>query len=206
MKMDMHTLTKRAKTHFTESAEVKCELAEKGLDSIISAAQAIADVFRNGGKLLLCGNGGSAADCQHIAAELVSVLTQDFNRPGLRAIALTTDTSLITAYANDFGFDGVFARQVETLGCRGDALIGISTSGNSKNVLMAVEAATKLEMKTIALTGLTGGRLAAIVNIAIPVPSTCTQYIQESHITIGHILCDLIECCLFDGKNRVTKP
>lgn len=200
MNVESQKFYDRAKIHLFQSAETKHQVAEKCLDSIINSAQTITEVFRKGGKLLLCGNGGSAADCQHIAAELVSVLTQDFKRPGLRAIALTTDTSLLTAYANDFGFDGVFARQVETLGSPGDVLIGISTSGNSKNVLLAVEAANKLGMQTIALTGLSGGHLAAMANMIIPVPSTSTQYIQESHITIGHILCDLIECCLFDEK------
>ena len=200
MKVETTQLHERARAHLIESARTKQELSESGLDAIVQAARSIADGLRNGGKLLLCGNGGSAADCQHIAAELVSLLTQEFNRPGLKAISLTTDTSMITAYANDFGFEGVFARQVEALGVPGDTLIGISTSGNSKNVVKAVETAKKMGINTIAMTGATGGVLANSVNILIAVPSKCTQHIQESHITIGHILCDLIECYLFDEK------
>jgi phosphoheptose isomerase len=200
MKVETMQLHERARAHLIESARTKQELSESGLDAIVQAARSIADGLRNGGKLLLCGNGGSAADCQHIAAELVSLLTQEFNRPGLKAISLTTDTSMITAYANDFGFEGVFARQVEALGVPGDTLIGISTSGNSKNVVKAVETAKTMGINTIAMTGATGGVLANSVNILIAVPSKCTQHIQESHITIGHILCDLIECYLFDEK------
>ncbi|MEA3275051.1 MAG: SIS domain-containing protein, partial [Pseudomonadota bacterium] len=140
--------------------------------------------------------GGSAADCQHLAAELMSTLTQDFRRPGLKAVALTTDTSFLTAYTNDFGYDGVFARQVETLGEPGDALVGISTSGNSKNVILAMEAARKNELRTVALLGM-GGRLQALADVVIAVPSTSTQHIQEAHIAVGHILCDLVERTLF---------
>jgi len=156
----------------------------------------IADAFRARKKLLLCGNGGSAADCQHIAAEFVGTLSQDFRRPGLGAIALTTDSSYLTAYSNDYGFEGVFARQVETLGTRGDILIGISTSGNSRNVIRAIEAAKALSMKTVALCG-ARGQLIGMTDLAIAVPSSATQYIQESHIVIGHILCDLVERTLF---------
>jgi len=190
----------RTKTHLLDSAETKRLVAEHCLEPIVLAAQTIADTFRAGGKLLLCGNGGSAADCQHIAAELVSLLTQDFKRPGLSAIALTTDSSMLTAYANDFGFEGVFARQVEALGKPGDILIGISTSGNSKNIIKATEAAKEISVKTIAMTGKTGGLLGSMADIVIPVPSTSTQHIQEAHISIGHILCDLIECILFEEK------
>lgn len=200
MMTDFEQLSERTKTHLLASAQVKQTLAQNATAAIVQASEMIASCFKHGGKLLLCGNGGSAADCQHIAAELVSLLTQDFNRPGLKAIALTTDSSMLTAYSNDFGFEGVFARQVQALGCPGDVLIGISTSGNSKNVLKAVDTAKELEIKTIALTGATGGRLSAVADLLIPVPSTCTQYIQESHIAIGHIICDLIECRLFDKK------
>ncbi len=192
-------MSERARAHLLESAETKHRVAGECLESLVNAARLIAESFKAGGKLLLCGNGGSAADCQHIAAEFVSILTQDFKRPGLKAIALTTDTSFLTAYANDFGFEGVFARQVETLGSPGDTLIGISTSGNSKNVILAVEAARKINIRTIGFLG-SGGRLPELVDIAIAVPSKSTQHIQEAHITIGHILCDLVECCLFDSK------
>lgn len=189
----------RARAHLIRSAETKHRVAEECIESMVNAAQQIAASFKAGGKLLLCGNGGSAADCQHIAAEFVSALTQDFKRPGLKAIALTTDTSFLTAFSNDYGFEGAFARQVETFGAPGDMLIGISTSGNSKNVILAVEAARKINMRSIGLLG-SGGQLLGMADIVIAVPSKSTQHIQEAHITIGHILCDLVECCLFDGK------
>ncbi len=192
----------RARIHLLESAEVKKNIAKNCLEDIVEAASMIASALRTGGKLLLCGNGGSAADCQHMAAELVSLLTKDFKRPGLRAIALTTDTSLLTAYANDFGFEGVFARQVETLGSPGDVLIGISTSANSENIIRAVEAAQTLKMATIVLTG-KHGPLAKMASVAICVPSTSTQHIQESHIAIEHALCDLVECYVFDEKGKL---
>jgi len=146
--------------------------------------------------VLLCGNGGSAADCQHVAAELVSRLTRDSERPGLPAIALTTDTSFLTAYANDCGFEGVFARQVEALGRPGDVLIGISTSGNSPNVLRAVELAREKGMRSIALTG-QGGRLAKLADVAVSVPSDDTRHIQEAHLAVEHVLCLLVEESLF---------
>ncbi|MEY6434002.1 D-sedoheptulose 7-phosphate isomerase [Thioalkalicoccus limnaeus] len=195
--MNTDQFSEIAKLHLLQSAATKQRLAESELAPIVSAAQLLSASFESGGKVMLCGNGGSAADCQHIAAEFVSVLTQEFKRPGLKAIALTTDTSLLTAYANDFGFDGIFARQVETLGAPGDTLIGISTSGNSKNVIQAVESARKLKMRMIGLTG-SGGRLRDLVDVVISVPSQSTQHIQEAHITIGHILCDLVERHMFD--------
>lgn len=186
----------KARAHLLESAEIKRLVTEECLDTILAASDLIADTFRSGGKVLLCGNGGSAADCQHMAAEFVSRLTKDFERPGLPAIALTTDTSFLTAFANDCGFDGVFERQVQALGKPADVLIGISTSGNSPNVIRAVEAAQAGDMRTIALTG-SGGRLARIAHVAIAVPSTNTQYIQEAHLAIEHILCELVEQSLF---------
>ena len=159
----------------------------------------MADTFRSGGKVLLCGNGGSAADCQHMATEFVSRLSKEFERPGLPAIALTTDTSFLTAFTNDCGFEGVFARQVQALGRPGDVLIGISTSGNSPNVIRAVEAARAAKMHIIALTG-NSGRLTGIVDIAIAVPSDNTQHIQEAHLGIEHLLCYLIERHLFQRQ------
>lgn len=186
----------RARAYLTKSAAVKQLVVENCLESIVSAAGLIADAFRSGGKVLLCGNGGSAADCQHVAAEFVSILRRDFERPGLPAIALTTDTSFLTAYANDFGYEGVFARQVEALGKAGDLLVGISTSGNSPNVIRAVESALRIGMRTIALTGL-GGRLPAMADVAVSVPSADTQHIQEAHLAIEHIICELVERHLF---------
>jgi phosphoheptose isomerase len=193
----------RMQFHLRESAQVTRQVADVCADAILSAASMLADTFRAGGKILLCGNGGSAADCQHMAAELVSRLTVDFERPGLPAIALTTDTSFLTAFANDCGYSGAFARQVQALGKPGDLLIGISTSGNSRSVLEAVELASRAQMRTIALSG-RGGRLIACVDVAIAVPSTGTQYVQEAHIVIEHILCDLVERHLFGVREMAT--
>ncbi len=202
MRPEIEPLRERAKNHLMENSEVIRQVAEKCLDAIMEAAGVIAKTFKAGGKVLLCGNGGSAADCQHMAAEFVSLLTKDFKRPGLKAIALTTDTSLLTAYANDFGFEGVFARQVETLCNPGDVLIGISTSGNSENIIRAVEAAQRLKMFPIILTG-NDGQLAQMGLVAISVPSKSTQYIQESHVTVEHILCELVELLVFDERDRL---
>ena len=198
MQPGLDYLHERARAHLLDSAEIKQKVAEKCLDSILAAAQLIAETFRSGGKVLLCGNGGSAADCQHMAAEFVNRLTKDFERPGLPAVALTTDTSFLTSFANDCGFEGVFERQVQVLGKPGDALIGISTSGDSTNVIRAMEAAREANMQTIVLTG-NGGRLAEMANVAISVPSANTQYVQEAHLAVEHILCGLVECYVF-GK------
>lgn len=188
-----------AEEHLRASAAIKNEVATQCMDAILGAADLIAGTFRAGNKVLLCGNGGSAADCQHMAAEFVSRLTKDFERPGLPAIALTTDTSFLTAFANDCGFEGVFERQVQTLGKSGDVLIGISTSGNSANVIRAIEAARVVNMRAVVLTG-DSGCLAEIADVAISVPSGNTQYIQEAHLAIEHIICELVERQLF-GKD-----
>ena len=160
--MAEHTIGKLIRTHLQESARVKERTAVTCASAIEAAIALIASSFSAGGKLLLCGNGGSAGDCQHIAAEFTSVLRQDFPRPGLPAIALTTDTSFLTARGNDYGFDGIFARLVEALGKSGDVLIGISTSGNSKNVCAAMQAARERGLGTIVLTGESGGKLAGL--------------------------------------------
>ena len=186
-----------ARAYLLESADVKRSAADNCMDAILAAARILSRVFRSGGKLLLCGNGGSAADCQHMATELVSRLTKDLERAALPAMALTTDTSFLTAFANDSGFDGVFERQVQAHGRPGDVLIGISTSGNSPNVLRAVAAARGQRMHTIALTGVGGGRLAALAETVIAVPSADTQHIQETHLAIEHLLCYLVERDLF---------
>lgn len=191
-------LSERALHHLHASADVKQEVARACLPAILQASAIIAESFRNGGHLYLCGNGGSAADCQHMAAEFVSRLTREFDRAALPAIALTTDSSFLTAYSNDIGFDGVFERQVRALGRAGDCLIGISTSGSSANVMLAVDAAKALGMRTIVLTG-SGGTLHGAADVAIAVPSTHTQYIQEAHLAIEHIICDLVEQELFVG-------
>lgn len=187
-----------ARKHLLESVAVKQAVAEKCTAEIARAAEILIECLAGGGKILLCGNGGSAADCQHIAAEFTSVLSQDFPRPGLAAIALTTDTSFLTANANDFGFEGIFERQVQALGREGDALVGISTSGNSKNVLCALKYARQHNIKTVALTGASGGQMVDFADITVKVPSGDTQHIQESHIAVGHILCALVEMGLFN--------
>lgn len=188
------------RSHLLRSAEVKRLAAEACTPDIAKTAILLTDCLRQGGKILLCGNGGSAADCQHIAAEFVSVMRQDFVRPALAALALTTDTSFLTANANDFGFERVFARQVEALGRPSDVLIGISTSGNSLNVVWAVSRARQLKLHTVALTGDAGGKLADEAEVVIRVPSNNVQHIQEAHIAIGHILCLLVEEALFSGE------
>jgi len=190
----------RFRHHFAEGVRTKQRVVAECEAEILAAASTVAGALRQGNKILFCGNGGSAADCQHIAAEFVSVLTQDFLRPGLAAIALTTDTSILTASANDFGFDGVFTRQVQALSKPGDVLVGISTSGNSENVLRAVHYGREHALRTIVLTGATGGRLTGMADITIRVPSCVTMHIQEAHIAIGHVICDLVERALFSAN------
>ena len=160
-------------------------------EDILAAADLIAAAMSAEHKLMLCGNGGSAADCQHVAAEFVWRLAGD--RRALPALALTTDTSFLTAYANDADYAGVFARQVAALGQSGDVLIGISTSGNSANVVQGLMAAADSGLKTIALTGRDGGQMKALADVAIVVPSESTQFIQESHLMIEHLICELVE-------------
>jgi D-sedoheptulose 7-phosphate isomerase len=176
-----------------KSAEVKHLTADHCSDPAMEAARMIADALQAGGKLMLCGNGGSAGDSQHLAAEFVATLDHRRPRAGLAALALTTDTSFLTAYANDFGYEGVFSRQVETLGNEGDVLIGISTSGNSANVVAACGAAREMGIKTIAMTGEDGGKLADHADILLAVPSSVTMHIQESHIALGHVITLAVE-------------
>jgi len=149
---------------------------------------------------MFAGNGGSAADAQHWAGELVSRF--NFDRPGLPAIALTTDTSILTAIGNDYGYDYVFARQVEALGRSGDVFVAISTSGNSKNVLRAIDAARKADIKVIGFTGKSGGAMAELCDVCFRMPSNETPKIQEGHEIMGHLLCDLIECEMFGDAKR----
>ncbi len=165
------------------------------LDVIEQVAKACVDVYRNSKKTILAGNGGSAADAQHIAAELVG--RYGFDRPSIPSLALTTDTSNLTAIGNDYGYDQVFSRQLAGMGQEGDLFIGISTSGNSQNVINAFEVAKEKNITTVALVGRDGGEMAKMADFAIVVPSTATPRIQESHILIGHIICDIIEKELF---------
>lgn len=176
-----------------ESADVKKKIIKECLPDIVNAVDILTAAFRQGNKVLLCGNGGSAADCQHIAAEFIIRLSRTIKRPPLPAIALTTDTSNLTAGGNDIGFENVFARNVEGLGAAGDVLIAISTSGNSQNIINAVEKATIKKMKVIGFLGGSGGMLGKMVNLPIIIPSSSVQRIQEGHITIAHIICELVE-------------
>mgnify|MGYP000282823565 FL=1 len=165
------------------------------MQTIAQVGRECVDLYKNGKKTLLAGNGGSAADAQHIAAELVG--RYGFDRPSIPSIALTTDTSNLTAIGNDYGYDKVFSRQMEGMGSEGDLFIGISTSGNSVNIVNAITAAKEKGVKTVALVGRDGGEMARIADYAIIVPSNDTPRIQESHILIGHMICDIIEKELF---------
>jgi D-sedoheptulose 7-phosphate isomerase len=178
---------------FAESARLHERVLRenKGPGTILSAADAVGDALRLGNKVLVFGNGGSAADSQHFAAELVGRFGRE--RRALPAIALTTDTSALTAIGNDYGFDRVFARQVEALGRKGDVAIGISTSGASRNVVAALEAARAAGMTTIALTGRDGGEAGAAADVHVNVPSPATPRVQEVHRTILHVICELVE-------------
>ena len=176
---------------FDESAEVKRHFARDHADKIVQVAQLIGRAFQTGHKVLLFGNGGSATDAAHIAAEFVGRYKRE--RTPFPAIALATDIAAITCIANDYGFDELFARQVRAHGQAGDVAIAISTSGNSPNVLRGVEAAKAMGLTTVAWTGGSGGKLAGMVEYAFVVPSSLTARIQESHITLGHVLCELIE-------------
>jgi D-sedoheptulose 7-phosphate isomerase len=193
-------MIERIRQYARESIEVKRAFFESQADKVEQAAELIISTVRAGGKVLLFGNGGSAADAQHIAAELVNRLTYD--RPPIAAIALTTDTSILTSVANDASFSELFERQLRALGSAGDVVIAISTSGNSANVLRAVEAAIEMQINVIALSGRDGGKLAPLADIALDVKADNTQHIQETHITIGHILCELVQDALFQNEAK----
>ncbi len=183
-----------------ESADLKLQVAELLSEKILEVAKALSSTIEGGGKAMFCGNGGSAADSQHLAAELVVRLTGQSNRRALPAMALTTDTSILTACSNDFGFENVFARQIEALGNKGDILFAISTSGNSPNVIKAVEAGGKIDIVTVGMLGSGGGKLAAMIKHPLVIPSSDTQRIQEVHIAIGHIIISLVEKFLFSNQ------
>jgi D-sedoheptulose 7-phosphate isomerase len=183
-----------------DSAATKQAILENEplLDLLVEVAQKCVEVYKNGKKILIAGNGGSAADAQHFAAELVG--RYGFDRPSLPSLALTTDTSALTAIGNDYGYDHVFSRQLEGLGVEGDLFIGISTSGNSQNVLNAFESAKVRGITTVALTGRDGGKMGQMADYAIIIPSDKTPRIQESHLLVEHIICDIIEKEIFgDG-------
>jgi len=197
----MEPLT-RIEQHFAASIEAKQRTLQAVGPRIVQAAERLAGQLKQGGKILVCGNGGSAADAQHFAAELVNRF--EIERPGLPAIALTTDSSALTSIANDYAFEQVFARQVRALGRPDDVLVAISTSGNSPNVMMAIQTARELGLITVALTGRDGGRMAGQLgdqDIEIRVNAVATARIQEVHILIIHCLCDLVDGLLF-GKEQ----
>ena len=195
--MDLEATREAARRYLHTTLDTVRRVEEGCLDDIVSAATILVGSLRSGGKILICGNGGSAADAQHLATEFVSTLTIDNIRPSIPAIALTTDTSLLTAIANDFGAEGVFERQVESLGREGDVLIAISTSGNSVNVIRAAKRARDQGLLIIALTGESGGGLAGLADTAVRVPSTTTAHIQECHLAVEQLLASLVEDALY---------
>ncbi|EDP6972326.1 D-sedoheptulose 7-phosphate isomerase [Campylobacter jejuni] len=200
----MENLNSYIKEHFQEPILVKEQiLKDENLITLIkNASLEVIKAYRNGNKTLLAGNGGSAADAQHIAGEFVSRFY--FDRPGIASIALTTDTSILTAIGNDYGYENLFARQVQAQGVKGDVFIGISTSGNSKNILKALDLCRQKGITSIGLSGASGGAMNELCDYCIKVPSTCTPRIQEAHILIGHIICAIVEEELF-GKGFSCK-
>ncbi|EAL4449637.1 D-sedoheptulose 7-phosphate isomerase [Campylobacter jejuni] len=200
----MENLNSYIKEHFTDSILVKEQiLKDENLITLIkNASLEVIKAYKNGNKTLLAGNGGSAADAQHIAGEFVSRFY--FDRPGIASIALTTDTSILTAIGNDYGYENLFARQVQAQGVKGDVFIGISTSGNSKNILKALDLCRQKGITSIGLSGASGGAMNELCDYCIKVPSTCTPRIQEAHILIGHIICAIVEEELF-GKGFSCK-
>ena len=196
----MTTLQNRVAEHFAQSIEAKQQAAEVLSAPTAQAAEIMLQCLMNDGKILACGNGGSAADAQHFAAEMTGRFEKE--RMELAAVALTTDTSALTAIGNDYGFDQVFSKQVRALGSPGDVLIGISTSGNSANIITAIEAAHERDMQVIAFTGRDGGKIAAMLkdnDILLNVPHPRTARIQEVHILLIHALCDCIDTMLLEG-------
>jgi D-sedoheptulose 7-phosphate isomerase len=180
---------------FKESAEIKEQFVRESLSSLTAVIRAIAQALEEGNKILLFGNGGSAADAQHIAAEFVNRISME--RPPLPAVSLVTDCSVLTSISNDYSFSDVFAKQVKALARAGDIAMGISTSGNSVNVVRAFEVAREIGTITIALTGNNGGTIAEMADYALIVPSGKTQRIQEAHVIIGHVICEMVEQLLF---------
>ncbi len=190
-------LISRISENFSESAHLKLQSMDALASPIAEAAERMVQCLKRDGKILACGNGGSAADCQHFSAELLNRF--EMERPALAAIALTTDTSTITSIANDYDFEQIFSKQVRGLGRAGDVLLAISTSGNSRNVLAAIEAAHESEMTVVALTGRNGGKMAGVLaadDIHICVPAESTARIQEVHLLTLHCICDAIDCLL----------
>lgn len=186
----------RLRAHLDTIAAIEKDKTLKA--AVQDAVDAIVNCFRSGGRVYFCGNGGSAADAQHLAAEFSGRFY--FDRPVLPADALHCNTSYLTAVGNDYGYDRIFARLISGLGQKGDILVGISTSGNSENILQAFEVCREKGVRTIAMTGATGGKMKALADLLINIPSTDTPRIQEAHITVGHIICELVEQAMFGEK------
>ena len=184
-------MRERIKDILLESIQVKEEILRNQIGQIAQIAQLMIDCLKKDGKVIVFGNGGSASDSQHIAAELVGRFKKD--RSALAGIALTTNTSILTSLANDYGYDVVFSRQVEALGKKNDVVLGISTSGKAKNVALGIKQAKKMGIKTVALSGGDGGDIVKLADVSLVVPSKITARIQEAHITIAHIICEMIE-------------
>jgi D-sedoheptulose 7-phosphate isomerase len=185
---------------FKESVAVKQKFVNENIETIIEVSKVLAETFSNGGKLILFGNGGSACDASHIAAEFVNRFKKE--RPAFPALALNTDTAILTSIANDYDYVDVFDRQLKAFGQEGDVVIAISTSGSSSNILKAVETAKKKKIRTIAFTGEKGDKLAAKSDYVFAVPSNNTPRIQETHITLGHVLCQMVEEILFESHRK----
>jgi len=184
-------MRERIKDILLESIQVKEEILRNQVDSILEISKLMIDCLKKDGKVIVFGNGGSASDSQHIAAELVGRFKKD--RSALAGIALTTNTSILTSIANDYGYDVIFSRQVEALGKKNDVALGISTSGKAKNVALGIKQAKKMGIKTVALSGGDGGEIVKLADVSLVVPSKITARIQEAHITIAHIICEMIE-------------
>jgi D-sedoheptulose 7-phosphate isomerase len=193
-------LLEHTKLSFLESIDVKKKVIENHLQDITNIAVAIVDVIKNGGTLFLCGNGGSLADAQHLAAELLVRLRSSVNRKSLPALCLATDMSSVTACGNDYSFEDIFSRSLEGLGKKGDAVLGISTSGKSKNVFKAFEKAKQMDIKTLGFLGCDGGSVLELSDLSFIVPSYNTARIQESHITAGHVVMEIIEEILIKDR------
>ncbi len=187
---------------FKESISVKQQFIDENLDTVIEVSRVIAETFNRGCKLILFGNGGSASDASHIAAEFINRFKKE--RPALAAIALNTDMAVLTSIANDYDFSDIFVRQLKALAQEGDIIIAISTSGHSPNVIKAVEAAKRKKLKTIAFTGAKGDKLASKTDYVFAVPSNNTPRIQETHITLGHVLCQMVEEILFEAHRKIN--
>ncbi len=181
----------RIKDLLLESIQVKEEILRRDIGKILEITETVIECLKKNGKVILFGNGGSASDAQHIAAELIGRFKKD--RTALAAIALTANTSILTSLANDYGYEVIFAKQIEALGQKNDVAVGISTSGKAKNVVLGLKQAKKNGLKTIALTGGDGGEIAKIADLSFIAPSSVTARIQEAHITVGHIVCELVE-------------